>query len=120
MILNTSFSFTFTTTTSREYILSDKKEDTSAQDVQAELSEIERDLTLRRLLWESAEEWDRLEAEWTSSSFDKLNVEILQKNVNRFTQTVYMLEKGECTSGMFVRHFSVNSRSLSAQLANLF
>jgi len=62
--------------------------------VQAELGEIERDLTLRRLLWESSEELTKLVEEWLVTPFDQLNVENLQKNVNRFTQTVYMLEKG--------------------------
>ncbi|XP_022090728.1 dynein heavy chain 6, axonemal-like isoform X2 [Acanthaster planci] len=66
----------------------------SAQQVLNDLSEVERDLQLRRLLWESTEEWSRLVDEWTASQFDKLNVDVVQKNVNRFTQTVYMLEKG--------------------------
>ena len=75
--------------------MSDNKDNkNSAQEIQTDLGETERDLTLRRLLWESADEWDRLEEEWTESAFDTLNVENLQKNVNRFTQTVYMLEKG--------------------------
>ncbi|KAL5008122.1 hypothetical protein ScPMuIL_013703 [Solemya velum] len=77
-----------------EYLLMDKGDDHSAQEIQNELSEIERDLTLRRLLWESQEEWAKLLEEWTATVFDGLNVEMLQKNVNRFTQTVYMLEKG--------------------------
>ena len=74
----------------------DRGSDNSAQEIQQELSEIERDLTLRRLLWESQEEWDKLATEWTGTAFDALNVEHLQKSVNRFTQTVYMLEKGRC------------------------
>ena len=78
----------------------DKKEgDNSALEIQADLSEIERDLTLRRLLWESQEEWDKLEKEWTTSTFDSLQVDGVQKNVNRFTQTVYMLEKGNSEFG---------------------
>ena len=71
-----------------------RSSESSAQDIQKELSEIERDLTLRKLLWESQEEWDKLEKEWTQTPFDQLVVENLQKSVNRFTQTVYMLEKG--------------------------
>ena len=78
----------------REFLLMDKQEDNSAQEIQADLSEIERDLTLRHLLWESQVEWEKLSTEWTSGPFDQLNVDSLQKNVNRFTQTVYMLEKG--------------------------
>jgi dynein heavy chain len=72
----------------------DKKSDNSAQEIQTDLSEIERDLTLRGLLWQSLEEWTRLVDEWTATSFDSVQVESLQKNVNKFTQTVYMLEKG--------------------------
>ncbi|XP_023930267.1 dynein heavy chain 6, axonemal [Lingula anatina] len=80
---------------SEEYLLMDRRDDAAkAQAVQHELSEIERDLTLRRLLWESSEELTRLMEEWTSTPFDKLNVESLQKHTNRFTQTVFMLEKG--------------------------
>ena len=75
-------------------MMMEKKSDTSAQDIQTDLSEIERDLTLRGLLWRSLEEWTRLVEEWTATSFDSINVESLQKNVNKFTQTVYMLEKG--------------------------
>ena len=73
----------------------DKKTDNSAQEIQTDLSEIERDLTLRGFLWNSLEEWTHLVEEWTATSFDSINVESLQKNVNKFTQTVYMLEKGE-------------------------
>ena len=68
--------------------------DSSAQEIQQELSEIERDLTLRKLLWESQEEWEKLDKEWTQTPFDQLLVENLQKSVNRFSQTVFMLEKG--------------------------
>lgn len=81
----------------REYILLDRDEGVKAHVVQSELGEIERDLTLRRLLWESSEELTKLVEEWTATTFDQLNVESLQKNVNRFTQTVYMLEKGLTT-----------------------
>ncbi|KAL8598272.1 hypothetical protein ACOMHN_035222 [Nucella lapillus] len=77
-----------------DVMMMDKQSDTSAQDIQTDLSEIERDLTLRGLLWQSLEEWTRLVDDWTATSFDSINVEALQKNVNKFTQTVYMLEKG--------------------------
>lgn len=66
----------------------------SAASIIGELSELERDLTLRRLLWESQEEWTRLYDDWTDSSFDSVNVEAVQRNVTKFTQTVFMLEKG--------------------------
>ena len=75
-------------------MMTEKKSDTNANEIQTDLSEIERDLTLRGLLWQSLEEWTQLVEEWTATPFDSVNVESLQKNVNKFTQTVYMLEKG--------------------------
>ena len=76
-------------------MIRDRDDGSTAHAIQTELSEIERDLTLRRLLWESLDEWEKLAVEWMASTFDVLHVENLQKNVNRFTQTVFMLEKGK-------------------------
>ena len=36
----------------------------SASQLQVEISEVERDITLRKLLWESSDEWVKLEEEW--------------------------------------------------------
>ena len=81
--------------------MSDRNDkDVSAQEMLQDLSEIERDLTLRGLLWQSQEEWDTLAEQWTDSIFDSLNIDSLQKNVNRFTQTVYMLEKSKFHFGL--------------------
>lgn len=66
----------------------------SAQQVQAELAELERDLSLRRLLWESQDEWTKLLDEWKATPFQTLNIDALQKNVNRFTQSIFMLDRG--------------------------
>ena len=77
-------------------MMSDRRDGASAQEMQAELSDIERDLSLRCLLWEAQDEWSNLAETWTDTPFEKLHVESLQKNVNRYTQTVYMLEKGHC------------------------
>ena len=79
----------------REFAMMERQEEGSAQEIGADLSELERDLTLRRLLWESQEEWETLSVDWLSCSFDSLSVENLQKHVNRFSQTIYMLEKGQ-------------------------
>lgn len=62
--------------------------------LQAELNELEHDINLRRLLWKSIEEWDMLIKEWLKKLLDDIVVEILQKDVNRFTQNIYLLEKG--------------------------
>ncbi|KAM9316864.1 dynein axonemal heavy chain 14 [Gastrophryne carolinensis] len=59
-----------------------------------ELSEIESDLNLRRLLWEAKEEWTSLSMEWRLTPFDSLDVDMIQRDVNRFSHTIFMLEKG--------------------------
>ncbi len=78
----------------------------SSQQVLNDLSEVERDLQLRRLLWESSEEWGTLVEEWTATQFDQLNVDLVQKNVNKFTQTVYMLEKGKLLENLLTIKYS--------------
>lgn len=66
----------------------------TTQMVNGELAEVESDLSLRKLLWEAKEEWARLSAEWRLTSFESLNVDIIQRDVNRFSHTLFMLEKG--------------------------
>ena len=63
--------------------------------LQKDLSEIERDLTLRKLLWESMNEWEFLIDKWKSTQFDALVVDAVQNDVTRFVQTVFLLEKGK-------------------------
>ena len=79
----------YSTTTS-----SDAKDDRQIQVVLIDLGEIDRELMLRKLLWESLGEWEKLEKEWKESMFDLLNVENLQRQIGRFTQTIVLLEKG--------------------------
>ncbi|XP_078503488.1 dynein axonemal heavy chain 14 [Lissotriton helveticus] len=67
---------------------------TSAHVVNSELAEIECDLGLRRVLWESQEEWGKLSTEWKLTLFDNLNVDLIQRDVSRLTHTIFMLEKG--------------------------
>uniref|UniRef100_A0A8C5PZV6 AAA+ ATPase domain-containing protein n=1 Tax=Leptobrachium leishanense TaxID=445787 RepID=A0A8C5PZV6_9ANUR len=66
----------------------------TTQLLSSELTEIECDLSLRKLLWESTEEWAKLSAEWKASYFQQLNVDVIQRDVNRFSHTLFMLEKG--------------------------
>ncbi|KAM4694195.1 dynein axonemal heavy chain 14 [Discoglossus pictus] len=68
--------------------------DSSVNLVNAELADIECDLSLRKLLWESKEDWAKLSAEWKLTPFEHLNVDMIQREVTRFTHTVFMLEKG--------------------------
>ncbi|XP_057306686.1 dynein axonemal heavy chain 6-like [Hydractinia symbiolongicarpus] len=63
-------------------------------DLQNEISIAEKDLMLRKLLWESIEEWNTLHHKWCATAFSLLDVNSLQKEVTRFVQAVYLLEKG--------------------------
>ncbi|EDV29505.1 uncharacterized protein TRIADDRAFT_51924 [Trichoplax adhaerens] len=66
----------------------------SALSLQSEIGEVQRDLSLRRMLWESMDEWDKLYVQLIKSELESLDVEGLQKTVNRFAQTVFLLDKG--------------------------
>jgi hypothetical protein len=62
--------------------------------LQAELNELEQDINLRKLLWKSIDEWNVLIKVWLNNQLDEIKVDIVQKDVNRFTQNIYILEKG--------------------------
>ncbi|XP_072106568.1 dynein axonemal heavy chain 6-like, partial [Mobula birostris] len=66
----------------------------SSQSLKALLSETECELMLMKLLRESEKDWKNLLANWMETWFDELNVDAIQKDVNRFTQTIHLLEKG--------------------------
>jgi len=63
-------------------------------DLQNDLGVAEKDLMLRQLLWQSFKEWDDLHRKWVRTPFSNLNVSLLQKEVARFVQTIYLMEKG--------------------------
>jgi dynein heavy chain, axonemal len=62
--------------------------------LQAELNELEQDINLRKLLWKSIDEWNVLIKVWLNNQLDEIKVDVVQKDVNRFTQNIYILEKG--------------------------
>ena len=70
--------------------------------LQKDLTEVERDLTLRKLLWESMNEWEILVGKWKSTQFEGLTVDGVQNDVTRFVQTVFLLEKGSGSSTVFI------------------
>ncbi|XP_042301519.1 LOW QUALITY PROTEIN: dynein axonemal heavy chain 14 [Sceloporus undulatus] len=74
--------------------LSHRGQSGDLQRVNAELAEIESELTLRKLLWDSQEEWAKLFARWKYTIFWFLDVDLIQKDVNRFIQITHILEKG--------------------------
>ncbi|XP_039385897.1 dynein heavy chain 14, axonemal isoform X4 [Mauremys reevesii] len=68
--------------------------DSSSQRVNKELSKIESELSLRKLLWDLLEEWGKLSFRWKHTLFENIDVDLIQKDVNRFMQTIQILEKG--------------------------
>ncbi|XP_062066750.1 dynein axonemal heavy chain 14-like [Lepus europaeus] len=60
----------------------------------AEICDIEYDLSLRRMLWETREEWGSLYQEWKSCSLQTVDVESIQRNVLKWLDTIPVLEKG--------------------------
>ena len=75
-----------------------------------ELAETERDIRLRRLLWESTIEWKMSSITWSGSSFHTIDVTEIQKTVKHMTQTAMLLEKGK----------SVINNKKTAQCCKLF
>ena len=65
-----------------------------ASSLQSEVTEVEKDLTLRCLLWESLQEWQGLVDQWEATPFETLKIDTVQQDVTRFIQTVFLLEKG--------------------------
>ena len=63
-------------------------------DLQNDIGLAEKDLMLRQLLWQSFKEWDELHRKWIQTPFSNLDVSLLQKEVARFVQTIYLMEKG--------------------------
>ena len=76
-----------------------------ASSLQSEVTEVEKDLTLRCLLWESLQEWQGLVDQWEATPFETLKIDEVQQDVTRFIQTVFLLEKG--TVLMAFSEFSV-------------
>ncbi|XP_007435709.1 dynein heavy chain 14, axonemal, partial [Python bivittatus] len=74
--------------------LSHRSQAGDSQRVNAELSEIQSELALRKLLWDSHEEWTKLVFKWKHTIFWNLDVDIIQRDVNRFMQIIHILEKG--------------------------
>ncbi|CAF4531902.1 unnamed protein product, partial [Rotaria socialis] len=65
----------------------------SIQTVHSEINDIEQDINLRKLLWESQQKWTKLYREWTNTVLEAIDIDLLQRDVNKFTQNIYMLEK---------------------------
>ncbi|CAK7310997.1 Dynein axonemal heavy chain 6 [Vulpes lagopus] len=62
--------------------------------VLGEVSDIEYDLTLRKLLWEAQEEWRTLFWEWRNATFHSIDIESVQRSVSKWMHKITVLEKG--------------------------
>ncbi|XP_011359187.1 dynein heavy chain 14, axonemal [Pteropus vampyrus] len=64
------------------------------QIVLSEISDIEYDLTLRKLLWDAQEEWGALFQEWRKRTLHSIDIELVQRNVSNWMNIIFVLEKG--------------------------
>ena len=71
----------------------------------SEVTEVEKDLTLRCLLWESLQEWQGLVDQWEATPFETLNIDEVQQDFARFIQTIFLLEKGTVKTEMLSANF---------------
>ncbi|KAM4603926.1 dynein axonemal heavy chain 6 [Polymixia lowei] len=58
------------------------------------LEELSAEVRLKRLLWDSLEEWDSIHDGWMQSAFDQLDSEQISTQVNTYGKYVNQLEKG--------------------------
>ena len=79
-----------------------------ASSLQSEVTEVEKDLTLRCLLWESLQEWQGLVDQWEATPFETLKIDEVQQDVTRFIQTVFLLEKGTVLARVVRKMFEVS------------
>ncbi|ELK32136.1 Dynein heavy chain 14, axonemal [Myotis davidii] len=64
------------------------------QAVAADISDIDYELTLRKILWEAQEEWRALFQEWRASTLHDIDIESVQSNVSKWLSLILVLEKG--------------------------
>ncbi|MCJ8749245.1 hypothetical protein PDJAM_G00174240 [Pangasius djambal] len=58
------------------------------------LEELSAEVKLKHLLWDSLEEWDKLQNNWMQSKFVDLDPELLSAQVNKYGKYMNQLEKG--------------------------
>ena len=76
-----------------------------ASSLLSEVTDVEKDLTLRCLLWESLQEWQGLVDQWEATPFETLNIDEVQQDFARFIQTIFLLEKGTVKTEMLSANF---------------
>ncbi|XP_057699654.1 dynein axonemal heavy chain 6 isoform X1 [Corythoichthys intestinalis] len=59
-----------------------------------DLDELKAEFRLKKLLWVSMEEWDILQEGWKQATLEKLDLEQLNSQVNKYTKYINQMEKG--------------------------
>ncbi|XP_077659064.1 dynein axonemal heavy chain 14 [Urocitellus parryii] len=62
--------------------------------VLSEISDIECDLSLRKMLWEAQDEWEKYFWEWRKCSLQSIDVELVQRTITKLLNIIIVLEKG--------------------------
>ncbi|XP_035872076.1 dynein heavy chain 14, axonemal [Phyllostomus discolor] len=86
-----------------------------AQVALSEISNIEYDLTLRKILWDAQEEWGTLFQEWRNSTLRNVDTESIQRNVSKWMNIIFVLEKGLPRNNM-VAHLKQSVTDFKQQL----
>ncbi|KAB1258574.1 Dynein heavy chain 14; axonemal [Camelus dromedarius] len=85
------------------------------QIVLSEIADIEYDLTLRKILWDAQEDWGTLFREWRNSTLHSIDIESVHRNVSKWMQIIFVLEKGLPKNDMMFQYENeINEISTSA------
>ena len=69
--------------------------DEISQIVLSEISDIECDLMLRKLLWEAQEEWGTHFWKWRNCTLQNIDIDLVKNNVSKWLHIIIVLEKGK-------------------------
>ncbi|XP_061839882.1 dynein axonemal heavy chain 6 isoform X2 [Nerophis lumbriciformis] len=59
-----------------------------------DFDDLKAEFRLKKLLWDSLEEWDSLQEGWKQSMLEQLDLEQLNSQVNKYTKYISQMEKG--------------------------
>uniref|UniRef100_A0A8C5W1I2 Dynein axonemal heavy chain 14 n=1 Tax=Microcebus murinus TaxID=30608 RepID=A0A8C5W1I2_MICMU len=85
------------------------------QIVLSEITDIEYDLTLRKILWEAKEDLRTLFWQWRKCSLQSIDTESVQRNVSKWMHIIYVLEKGLPKNDM-VKHLKQSVTEFKQEL----
>lgn len=72
------------------------------QIVLTEISDIECDLMLRKLLWDAQEEWGTMFWEWRGCTLQSIDMDLVRSNVSKWLHIIIVLEKGTACPHSFL------------------